>query len=312
MINPLFLLFLQILPWLIYFLFGYRFLGYISKHSIALYSTRGIGAGDKKRLRVFLQNLEDVDLDGGYRLRIEVFPHDDLQNTAIRAGPKDIKEDSTKLHKGIWDIYFDTLPALDTWLFELDAPEIMSKVVAKLQPALVAAQDERAASGDAETPLNLAEVLHLKSLPKLATDTLVLERQQPWAVAGSYSTPRWATTFLLAALAIAGYFLAVASFVPGSCSGPVLEFVNCSWSRIHEYSGWVDLVYAAALVLAAILYRFAASRQPIPIAQGYLERTIPEPYQAQCNEPKAPEVILKVNYWRRRRIARSSRNAPAG
>lgn len=263
---------IQLLPWALYLLFGYRFLAYVSKHAIALYCTRAESVDGSNVVKVFLQNVEEEALEGPYLLRIALpespSPIDDR---FVRAGPKSIFE--YRSERGVWEVVFDRLPALDTWLFELRPPNDCGKVEVSLHRVAIARRLEDGSlapvSTDDEPPLRVL------SLPSLATSSLALKHGEPWAVEGSFTTPRASTVIWVAALAIIGYMLLIVRLLPFDCSSAkdALTLLECVSSGTWKHASLWDVGAVALLLAATLMSRFAGRRLPLPIAQGYLETT---------------------------------------
>jgi len=273
-------LYIQMALWLAYVLAGYRFFAFISRHALALYCTREAPQGaTSSRIRLFMQNLEDEALTGPFRLRITLEPPEpiELDSLVVRAGPKKIREDRTNLHRGTWCVAFDRLPALDTWLFELDAPSTEIKVVVNIEsdPNATAAKPKK------KVPSlwsNLTAFFpHAGApLPRLAVTELVLETGAFDGVAGAHATPRFGTLAWVLVLALGAQWL-VTWLTLSSIACPELASISginlgcqLSGSAFPTAEDW----YLSVILVAAIVVCFwSGRRNPTPIAQGYLERS---------------------------------------
>jgi hypothetical protein len=258
----------QLVIWVVYALVLGVFVRYVARHAIALYCTRA--KETDHRARVFVQNLEEESLDGGpYTLRIELHPHAPITHSIVRAGSKVFLENKNKLQRGIWEVHFQELPPLDTWLFEVNAPTDKCKVVVTLAPSSDA--DEQAIRHTLQQhKLRPWPVNPGRSMQRLATSSLALDYKQDMAVEGSYITPHWSAVVIVGAFAVAAYLLVMwtTTPTPDSCS-PGGGLLSC----IAGYFRSSDILTLIGLTLATLLSTIAGRRQPFPIAQGYLEKS---------------------------------------
>ena len=288
--------FWQAVFWFLYVLVGYKFFSFISQHAIALYLTRGSSDG-VGRLRLFVQNLEDVPLTGDFRLEITL-PQGapiDPSTLVIRAGPKKIKEDLFKIASGTWSILFKRLPAHDTWLFELDAESDMAASVRIIAAPPTPPQDVKEGS-DASIFSVLKKILPTRTahLPQLATSTVLLREGESHVVAGAHATPKFGALLWVLALGIGLQLLATWAIVStDTCQ------ILASWggddkgacqSLAVAFPSQYDFYIAVSLAVFTALSFLACRRSPTPIAQGYLERTKTDKSSASCLSPAAPET----------------------
>jgi len=282
---------IQVMPWVIYVLFGYQFFSFISKHAVALYLTRG--TPDGKRVRLFVQNLEDVALTGEFRLVISVPQEIEPDTLVIRAGPKIIEEDRSRLESGVWSIGFKRLPALDTWLFELDAP---NELPATVSLTAIAAAPDSASKKDVDGSAGVLALLSKflrkdERLPELATSSVMLLPSEADAVAGAEATPRFAAFLWVVVLALGLQYLATWTGVSsGLCqtlaSWAADDKVACR-SIAATFPSQVDVEFSALLLGLIVLSFLVCRRSPTPIAQGYLEKTKITPPAAAPPGPSA-------------------------
>lgn len=273
----------QLTIWAVYFIIAGVLFRYVARHAVALYCTRAKNEGTL--VRVFLQNLEDESLSGkSFKLSIELQPHTAISKPCVRAGSKTFWYDEPKLSRGIFEVHFDNLPPLDTWLFEIDTQHESCKVSVKLDKS-----DRLIENGvvGKKNP-DAAGERDFSSSSGLAT--LVLDHHREWTVSGSYVTPRWSVAFRLMILAISGYLLIVLALLPDSCSANT-DVLACGWQRVRDFMGPADIGACLMLILATWLSMVAGRRQPFPIAQGYLEKAELKPLPRDDhhkNDPPAP------------------------
>jgi hypothetical protein len=260
----------QLTIWAVYLIIAGGLFRYVARHAVALYCTRAKNEGTL--VRVFLQNLEDESLSGkSFKLSIELQPHTAISKPCVRAGSKTFWYDESKLRRGIFEVHFENLPPLDTWLFEIDTQHDTCKVSVKLDKSDRLIEHGRIGK---KNPDSVGE-RDFSSSSGLAT--LVLDHHREWTVSGSYVTPRWSVAFWLMILAISGYLLIVLALLPDSCAAGT-DALACAWQRARNYMGLGDLGACLVLVLATWVSMIAGRRQPFPIAQGYLERTELRPF----------------------------------
>jgi hypothetical protein len=268
----------------------WRLMEYISRHSIAIYATRATdtwrGPSEKTpaqpttNFRIFLQNLEDIELAGDFRVHVQVTPGIargqqsvvPITKVYVYAGPSALAHDDSELDKGKWVLFFKELPAFDTWMFEVRT----NQPVAKLDVGITEAKQRDVTVKEPE----------YRSLGTVSVEKLSLAPKQSSVLMGAERTPKLRTLFLTVAVAVVGYILSLTLLGSRSLwlildrlgvGSPDAMFGTeaTSWLASTFAISWVwDIVACIALaMLISVTYAFSL-RQAAPIAQGYQSPTL--------------------------------------